>query len=83
MVTASVSTFHDHKATPAALVAARRCFSCHIGIRDFLVDRQARLRRLAGECREFEVQISSRARGQSGVEREIARDAGRALRSKP
>src|SRR5579863_3862572 len=32
MVTASVSTFHDHNATPAAVVAARRCFSCHTGI---------------------------------------------------
>src|SRR5581483_11740030 len=29
---APVSTFHDHRATPAALVAARRCFSCQTGI---------------------------------------------------
>src|SRR3954451_10429341 len=29
---ASVSTFHDHRATPAASVAARRCFSCQTGI---------------------------------------------------
>ena len=32
MVMASVSTFQDHSATPAALVAARRCFSFHTGI---------------------------------------------------
>src|SRR5438309_2846417 len=32
MVMASVSTFQDHNATPAARVAARRCFSCHTGI---------------------------------------------------
>lgn len=32
MVMASVSTFQDHRATPAARVAARRCFSCHKGI---------------------------------------------------
>src|SRR3954466_4783061 len=32
MVMASVSTFHDHKATPAASVAARRCLSCQTGI---------------------------------------------------
>src|ERR1700712_115383 len=29
MVMASVSTFQDHNATPAARVAARRCFSSH------------------------------------------------------
>src|SRR4051812_40007943 len=32
MVMASVSTFQDHKATPAARVAARRCFSLQTGI---------------------------------------------------
>src|SRR5947209_4794035 len=32
MVMASVSTFQDHNATPAARVAARKCFSCHTGI---------------------------------------------------
>jgi hypothetical protein len=29
---ASVSTFQDHNATPAARVAARKCFSLQIGI---------------------------------------------------
>jgi hypothetical protein len=38
MVMASVSTFHDHSATPAALVAARRCFSFHTGIGTSLDD---------------------------------------------
>src|SRR6478735_3419882 len=32
MVMASVSTFQDHNATPAARVAARRCFSCQTGM---------------------------------------------------
>src|SRR6185312_3085137 len=32
IVMASVSTFHDHSATPAAVVAARRCFSCQTGM---------------------------------------------------
>src|SRR3954470_9426579 len=32
IVMASVSTFQDHNATPAARVAARRCFSCQTGM---------------------------------------------------
>src|SRR6478752_2379028 len=32
IVMASVSTFQDHKATPAARVAARKCFSCQTGM---------------------------------------------------
>jgi hypothetical protein len=37
---ASVSTFQDHSATPAAWVAARRCFSLQIAIVEIgIVDR--------------------------------------------
>ena len=31
MAISSVSTFHDHKPTPAASVAKRRCFASHTG----------------------------------------------------
>jgi hypothetical protein len=38
IVMASVSTFHDHSATPAAVVAARKCFSCQTGMDTLLED---------------------------------------------